>query len=232
MRFQTPLVRARLVRRYKRFLADIVLKDGREVVAHCANPGAMTGLADPGAAIWVEPNDDPKKKLKYGWRLTELGDGHMACVDTGAANRMIRAALELGLEGLEGYDQILPEQKYGEASRIDFLLRGVGRAEAYVEVKSVTLSRTAGLAEFPDTVTARGTRHLQELAHVAQAGARAVLLYVVQRSDCAHVSVARDIDPAYAAALEDARAAGVEIMALGARPAPEGITLTGPLPVV
>ena len=156
----------------------------------------------------------------------------MACVDTGAANRMIGAALEQGLEGFEGYDEILPEQKYGEASRIDFFLSGAGRVRAYVEVKSVTLSRTAGLAEFPDTVTVRGTRHLQELAHVAQAGARAVLLYVVQRSDCACVSVARDIDPAYAAALAEARAAGVEIMALGARPTPTDISLTGALPVL
>ncbi|MBZ8118863.1 DNA/RNA nuclease SfsA [Roseovarius sp. LXJ103] len=232
MRFQTPLMRARLVRRYKRFLADIVLEDGREVVAHCANPGAMTGLAQPGAAIWVEPNDDPKKKLKYGWRLTELEAGHMACVDTGAANRLVRAALEHGLEGFEGYDQILPEQKYGEASRIDFLLRGAGRVDAYVEVKSVTLSRRTGLAEFPDTVTARGARHLHELAHVARTGARAVLLYVVQRSDCTHMSVAGDIDPAYAAAMDAARVAGMEIMALGAHPTPDGITLTELLPLL
>jgi len=236
MRFQTPLVRARLVRRYKRFLADIVLEDGREngreVVAHCANPGAMTGLADPGTVIWVEPNEDPKRKLKYGWRLTELPGGHMACVDTGTANRLVRAAMGRSIAGLEGYDEILPEQKYGDQSRIDFLLRAPGRPDAYVEVKSVTLSREPGLAEFPDSVTARGARHCDDLAHAARTGARAVLLYVVQRSDCDRVTVAGDIDPVYAAALKGARAAGVEVMALGARAGPEGITLTGALDIV
>lgn len=232
MRFQTPLVRARLVRRYKRFLADIVLEDGREAVAHCANPGAMTGLAEPGTRIWVEPNDDPRKKLKFGWRLCELEGGHMACVDTGAANRLVRAALHEGLGGLEGYDTILPEQKYGHKSRIDFLLRGPDRAPAYVEVKSVTLSRLPGRAEFPDTVTARGARHLDALTQVARSGDRAVLLYVVQRSDCNEVCVAGDIDPTYAAAFDAARTAGVEMLALATRPAPQGITLTGPLPVL
>ncbi|RKF14799.1 DNA/RNA nuclease SfsA [Roseovarius spongiae] len=226
MRFQTPLEPAVLLRRYKRFLADIRLDSGREAVAHCANPGAMTGLAEPGARIWVEPNDDAKKKLKYGWRLTELGGGGLACVDTGAANRVVRAALDAGgIDALSGYDAILPEQRYGEKSRIDFLLRGAGRADAYVEVKSVTLSRRPGLAEFPDAVTARGARHLADLAGVAAAGARAVLFYLVQRSDCTRVAVAADIDPAYAAAFEAAREAGVEIIAHAARITRDGVTM-------
>src|SRR6056297_4251441 len=128
MRFQTPLEPAVLIRRYKRFLADIRLQDGREVVAHCANPGAMTGLAEPGARIWVEPNDDPKKKLKYGWRLVDHGNGHFTGVDTSVPNRALREALvNREIDGLAAYETVLPEQSYGAGSRIDFLLEGAGR---------------------------------------------------------------------------------------------------------
>ena len=163
MRFQTELVPATLIRRYKRFLADCTLEDGREVVAHCANPGSMMSLADPGARIWLEPNDDPKKKLKYGWRLVDHGDGHFTGVDTSVPNRALRSAFEAGqVPGFDGYDTVRPEQKYGENSRIDFLLQGAGLRDAYVEVKSVTLCRQPGLAEFPDSVTARGAKHLGE----------------------------------------------------------------------
>ncbi len=152
MRFQTELVPATLIRRYKRFLADCTLADGREVVAHCANPGSMMGLAEPGMRIWLEPNDDPRKKLKFGWRLVELEDGFVG-VDTSVPNRALRAALEAqAVAKLDAYDEVKPEQKYGEGSRIDFLLRGAGLPDAYVEVKSVTLSRQTGLAEFPDSV--------------------------------------------------------------------------------
>lgn len=232
MRFQTPLTRAVLIRRYKRFLADIRLQDGSEAVAHCANPGKMTGLAEPGTRIWVEYNDDPARKLRYAWRLAELPGGHLACVDTSAANRVIREALDAAqILELTGYDVIRPEQRYGEKSRIDFLLQGEGRADAYVEVKSVTLRRKDGLAEFPDTRTERGTRHLGDLAEIARQGGRAVLLYLVQRSDCDRVSVAADIDPAYATALVTARAAGLEVIAYRAKIGAEGITLGPALPV-
>lgn len=231
MRFQTPLMRAVLIRRYKRFLADMRLEDGREVVAHCANPGRMTGLAEPGTRGWIEPNDDPKRKLKYAWRLAELPGGHLACVDTSAANRVVGAALHAGeVPDLAGYDEIRPEQKYGAQSRVDFLLRGPDRPDALVEVKSVTLSRTPGLAEFPDTRTERGARHLAELAEAARAGQRAVLLYLVQRSDCTGVAAAADIDPVYADALARARAAGVEVLAHAARISPGEITLGPALP--
>jgi len=230
MRFQTPLVPAVLIRRYKRFLADVRLDDGREVTAHCANPGSMIGLAEPGMRVWLEPNDDPKKKLKFGWRLVEVPGG-MVGVDTSLPNRMLRASLEAGaVAGLDGYDTVRPEQKYGTGSRIDFLLQGAGRADAYVEVKSVTLSRVSGLAEFPDSVTARGAKHLAELAQVAQNGARAVMLYLVQRTDCDRVSLAGDIDPAYLAAFAKARAAGVEVLCFGCRITPEGVWLDAPLP--
>ena len=226
MRFQTRLEPATLIRRYKRFLADIRLEDGREAVAHCANPGSMMGLAEPGMRIWVEPNDDPKKKLKYGWRLVEHDTGHFTGVDTSVPNRALRAALEAGeVAGLEGYDSVRPEVKYGENSRIDFLLQGAGRRDAYVEVKSVTLMREAGMAEFPDSVTARGAKHLAELAAMARAGHRAVMLYLIQRTDARAFRLAEDIDPAYAAAFSAARAAGVEALAFDTAISPEGITL-------
>lgn len=231
MRFQTPLVPATLIRRYKRFLADCVLGDGREVVAHVANPGGMMGLAREGQRIWLEPNDDPKKKLKWAWRLVDHGGGHFTGVDTGVPNRVLKAALMAGeVAGLDGYDLVRPEVKYGENSRIDFLLTGAGQADAYVEVKSVTLSRTRGLAEFPDSVTARGTKHLAELAEMARQGRRAVMLYLVQRTDCERVTLAGDIDPAYGRAFALASAAGVEVLALGCGISPEGVTLGAPLP--
>ncbi|QFS84311.1 Sugar fermentation stimulation protein A [Roseivivax sp. THAF40] len=232
MRFQTPLVPARLIRRYKRFLADITLEDGREVTAHCANPGSMMGLAEPGSRIWVEPNDDPKKKLKWSWKIVEVPGGGRVCVDTGMANRVVREALEAGaVPGLEGYDQIRPEQKYGDGSRVDFLLQAEGRADAYVEVKSATLSRSPGRAEFPDSVTARGTKHLHELAQMAEAGHRAVMLFLLARDDAESLSIAADIDPAYASAFADAAARGVEMLALGTRITPERIIPDGMIPL-
>ena len=231
MRFQTPLIRAVLLRRYKRFLADARLEDGREITAHVANPGSMMGLKEDGLTIWLEPNDDPKRKLKYAWRLVEHETGAFTGVDTGVPNRMLRAALTAGrVTGLDGYDTVRPEVKYGENSRIDFLLTSEGRPDAYVEVKSVTLSRTPGLAEFPDSVTARGAKHLAELANMAEAGHRAVMLYLVQRTDCSAVTLAADLDPAYAAAFCDATARGVEVLTFDCAISPEGVSLGAPLP--
>ena len=232
MRFQTPLVPAVLIRRYKRFLADCRLEDGREVTAHCANPGSMMGLAEPGTRILLEPNDDARKKLKFGWRLVEHGQGHFTGVDTGIPNRMLRVALEAGeVPGLEGYDTVRPEVKYGvQGSRVDFLLTGQGRPDAYVEVKSVTLSRQPGLAEFPDSVTKRGTKHLEELAAMARANARAVMLYLVQRTDCDRFALAADIDPAYARAHACATEAGVETLCFATQITPREISLGRLLP--
>ena len=228
MRFQTPLVPARLIRRYKRFLADCRLEDGREITAHCANPGSMMGLAEPGTRIWLEPNDDPKKKLKFGWRLVDHENGDFTGVDTSLPNRMLRAALEAGeVAGLEGYETVRPEVKYGEASRIDFLLSDPGRRDAYVEVKSVTLSRRPALAEFPDSRTARGAKHLSELAAMVGKGHRAVMLYLIQRTDCEAFTLAADIDPTYTAAYAEARAAGVETLCYDCRITPEGVWLGG-----
>ena len=228
MRFQTPLVPARLLRRYKRFLADMRLDDGREVTAHCPNPGAMTGLAEPGMRCWLEPNDDPARKLKYGWRLVELAGGHMAGIDTSVPNRVVGEALRAGaIAELAGYERVRAEVKYGDRSRVDFLLSG-GGPDAYVEVKNVHLRRRGDIAEFPDAVTARGTRHLADLARVAAEGHRAVMLYLVQRTDCARFALAADIDPAYARAF--AAAEGVEVLVYGTRIDTAGVQLGAPLP--
>ncbi|WP_028957024.1 DNA/RNA nuclease SfsA [Sulfitobacter sp. 20_GPM-1509m] len=230
MRFQTQLVPARLIRRYKRFLADCVLEDGTEVTAHCANPGSMMGLAEPGMKIWLEPNDDPKKKLKYGWRLVDHENGHFTGVDTSVPNRALRTALETqAIAPLAAYTTCRAEVKYGTNSRIDFLLGAPGLPDAYVEVKSVTLNRQPGLAEFPDSVTARGAKHLAELTRMAQDGHRAIMLYLVQRTDCSRFALADDIDPTYAAAYATARRAGVETLCIGTHITPQAITIAQPL---
>jgi len=231
MRFQTPLVPARLLRRYKRFLADARLEsNGADVTVHCPNPGAMTGLAEPGTRIWLEPVSG--RKLPYGWRLTELTDGHLAGIDTSVPNRVVREALGAGrVPALSGYAALRAEVAYGSRSRVDFLLAEPGRPDAYVEVKNVHLMRRPGLAEFPDCVTARGAKHLRDLTGVARAGGRAVMLYVVQRTDCHAMRLAADIDPAYAAAFSEARAAGVEAIAHATTITTAGVALAGPLGV-
>ena len=226
MRFQTDLVPARLIRRYKRFLADCLLEDGREVTAHCANPGSMMGLADEGMKIWLEPNDDPKRKLKFGWRLIEHENGHFTGVDTSVPNRALRETLEQReIPELATYHSVRPEVKYGENSRIDFLLTQNGLPDCYVEVKSVTLSRTQGQAEFPDSVTKRGAKHLQELSNMVAQGHRAVMLYLVQRTDCTSFTLAGDIDPAYQSAYLAVRKAGVETLCLSAKILPDEISI-------
>ncbi|MGV6812246.1 MAG: DNA/RNA nuclease SfsA [Brevirhabdus sp.] len=228
MQFQTPLQPAMLLRRYKRFLADIRLENGQEVTAHCPNPGSMMGLAEPGMRIWVEPNDDPKKKLKYGWRLVEHGDGHFTGIDTSLPNKVLRAAFNAGdVPGFSGYESVRAEVPYGKGSRIDFLLEGEGLT--YVEVKSVTLSRQPGLAEFPDSVTARGAKHLDELTAMVAQGHRASMLYLVQRTDAERFGLAADIDPVYAATFARARAAGVGMTVIGTGISPEGVSIAAPL---
>ena len=232
MQFATPLVPARLIRRYKRFLADVRLEDGTEVTAHCPNPGSMMGLADPGMRIWLEPNDDPKKKLKYGWRLVEHDTGDFTGIDTAVPNRMLKDALiARAVPGLAAYDQVRPEVKYGEKSRVDFLLSANGLPDAYVEVKSVTLLRQSGVAEFPDAKTTRGARHMAELAAMVAEGHRAYVLFLVQRTDAQEVRIAHDIDPAYGQALRDAETAGGGILAHACGITPEGVTLGPELPV-
>ena len=228
MRYPEPLTPALLVRRYKRFLADVVLPSGEQATVHCANPGAMMGLCAEGSRVWLAPAK-PGRKLAWSWRLIEA-DGGLVGIDTGQPNRLVEEALRLGrIPELAGYDRLRREAPYGAASRVDFLLESDGRPPAYVEVKNVHLMRRPGLAEFPDCVTARGARHLAELSAVARAGARAVMLFVVQRADCGAFQLAGDLDPAYARAFEAALAAGVEALCYGTTPTLDGIEVAGPI---
>ncbi len=230
MKFSPPLVKGRLIRRYKRFLADVELPGGERLTAHVANPGAMTGLAAPGLEIWLSKSDNPKRKLAWGWELARIGR-HLVGVNAGLANRLAEEALAAGtVPELTGYGEIRREVRYGANSRVDFLLSGPRRKDCYVEVKNVHLKR-GRMAEFPDSVTARGTKHLGELARMVKAGRRAVMLYVVQRADCEAFTVAAAIDPAYAEALTTARAAGVEVLCHVCRVRTGGITLDAPLPL-
>ena len=232
MRFQTPLVAGTLIRRYKRFLSDVELDTGETITAHCPNPGSMIGLKDPGLRVWVEPNDDPKKKLKYGWRLAELQDGALVGIDTAIPNKIVKGALlTRAIPALADYDQILPEQKYGTKSRIDFLCRADGQSDAFVEVKCVNLCRDGDWVEFPDAVTARGTKHLHELIGVRDAGHRAVMIYVNLHTGCNRLRLAEDIDPVYAAAFRGARDAGVQMICHTADVSADGITLIHEIPI-
>ncbi len=236
MRFPAPLIPATLVRRYKRFLADVILPSGEEITVHVANPGAMTGLAAPGSRVWLSLSANPARKLKYSWELVEvdLGAGpELAGVNTAHPNLLVAEALRQGaIPELAFYRSVRREVKYGKGSRVDFLLEDSGRPPCWVEVKNVHLMREPGLAEFPDCVTARGARHLDELAAMAAGGDRAVMLFVIQIGSAARFALAADIDPAYAAAFDRARAAGVEAIARRCLLTCEAIAVAEPVPIV
>ena len=232
MQFSTPLIPATLIRRYKRFLADCALENGEIVVAHCANTGAMTGLKDEGLRVWLEPNDDPKRKLNYSWKFVELANNHFAGIDTALTNRLIKESLlARQIPTFAPYANIRPEAKYGQNSRIDFLLTDPNLPDCYVEVKNVTLTAAGGWAEFPDTVTERGTKHLNELTQMVHDGHRAVMLYLVQRTDCDKFRLAHALDPAYSTAYKTASTAGVETLAYACDITPADVKLAAELPV-
>lgn len=225
MRFLSPLVSATFLRRYKRFFADVVLADGTEMTAHCPNPGAMLGLNAPGLPAWLSVSDNPKRKLSHTLELLEA-DGGLVGINTLLPNRLVAEALEAGtIPELGGYASVRREVKYGKASRVDFLLEDPGRGRCWLEVKNVHLMRTPGLAEFPDCVAARSTRHLEELADQVTAGDRAVALFVVQRKDCEAFSACRDLDPAFARALEFAADVGVEVLACACDVSVDGVNI-------
>lgn len=241
MRFAAELIPATLKRRYKRFLADVELDDGSTITAHVANPGAMIGLQAPGARVWLSKSPCATRKLPYSWELIEADFGagsELVGVNTMHPNTIVAEALsERAIPELAGYSSIRREVKYGEglfgkASRVDFLLEHPDRPPCYLEVKNVHLMRRQGLAEFPDSVTARGARHLEELATVAAAGARAVMLFVIQIGSSGAFALARDIDPAYGLAFDRARAAGVEALAYTCRLSHGGVVLAGPVPTL
>lgn len=228
MKFPDPLLRGRLVRRYKRFLSDVELDGGELVTAHCANPGSMIGLAEPGSEVWLSPARNPARKLRYSWELIRVGEG-LVGINTSHPNGIVADAIAAGrVCELAGYGGIRREVKYGKNSRIDMLLEADGRPPCYVEVKNVHLKRDAG-AEFPDSVTARGAKHLVELSDMVAAGARAVMFYLVQREDCDDFAIAGDIDPHYATTLDKALAAGVEAICYCCKLTIEAIELDRPL---
>jgi sugar fermentation stimulation protein A len=235
MKFAADLVPAKLLRRYKRFLADVELADGSVITVHVANPGAMIGLQQTGARVWLSKSTNLTRKLPYSWELIEAdfgGGPELVGVNTMHPNAIVAEALAAqAIPELVGYASVRREVKYGAASRVDFLLEDPARPPCYVEVKNVHMMRRPGLAEFPDSVTARGARHLEELAIVAQAGARAVMLFVIQIGSSTALALARDIDPAYGRAFDTARAAGVEAIAYTCAIRQDSLVLAGPVPI-
>ncbi|WP_458527370.1 DNA/RNA nuclease SfsA [Onishia taeanensis] len=248
-----PLEPGTLIRRYKRFLADVRLDDGREVVAHCPNTGSMRAVNVPGARVWLSPSDNPKRKLGWTWELIALpqpgGGTALASVHTGRTNAIVEEALRAGhIAPLAGYAELKRELRLEDA-RLDFCLSGTDRGaegsretcqetpqEAYVEVKQVTLREADGHGYFPDAVSERGRRHLEVLSRLASEGRRAVLLFCVAHDGIDDVAPAAHLDPGYARALGEAVAAGVEVLAYGCEidwqgEAPVGIRLARPLPV-
>jgi len=231
MNYHAPLIPGILLQRYKRFLADVRLQDGTEITAHVANPGSMLGMKEPGMKVWLSPANNPKRKLKYSWELAEI-EGTLINVNTGHPNKVAQEAVSAGkIAELASYGSLRREVKYGQNSRIDLLLFNEGEDKlCYVEVKSVTLRRDI-LAEFPDSVTARGTKHLQELEDMVEQGHRAVMLYLVQRQDCTAFTIAQDIDPTYAEALHKAMSHGVEVLCYTCTVNTQGISVAQPLKI-
>lgn len=236
MRFSAPLVEGRLVRRYKRFLSDVELHTGEMVTAHCANPGSMLGLTTPGSRVWLSRSDNPKRKLAFSWELIEVDLGRGATlvgINTSSPNGAVASAIQNDLiPELTGYASLRREVRYGGNSRIDILLEDEARPPCYVEIKNVHLMREAGLAEFPDSVTARGAKHLAALSQMAAASARAVMVYFVQRGDADAFALAEDIDPTYAAAFRAAAASGVEALALVSSLSLGGLSPPRPIPLI
>lgn len=226
MKFEQKLERATLIKRYKRFLADIELNDGEVTTIHCPNTGSMRHCAEPGYGVWYSKSANPKRKYPFTWELAETQSGDLIGINTNNANKLVKEALDLGrVAELSLYSEIQSEVKYGsENSRIDFLLKGDDLPDCYVEVKSVTLLED-GLGMFPDAVSERGQKHLRELSNMAKDGSKAMLLFCVQHTGIDHVVPARKIDPVYAATMEDALASGVEVVAYGCDIAPDEIVL-------
>ncbi|OSM02076.1 DNA/RNA nuclease SfsA [Magnetofaba australis] len=229
MEYPTPLLSGRLRKRYKRFLADIVLDSGEAITAHCANSGSMRGLMADNARVRVSHEPDPKRKLAWSWQQVEA-DGAWVGIHTGLANRIAEEALLAGqITELNGFSSLKREARYGD-SRLDFRLDGENGPLGYMEVKSVTL-RIGACAAFPDAVTTRGQRHLEELRRARAEGLDASLLFLIQRGDCATLRAAHEIDPDYAAGLRRAQDDGVRILAYACDVTAQGVTVRGPTPL-
>jgi sugar fermentation stimulation protein A len=229
MKYVQLLTPATLLRRYKRFLADMRMADGSEITVHCANPGSMLSLAVAGRRCWLSHHAGAARKLAYSWELEEAPTGCIG-INTARANTVVAVALAAGaIPELAGWPIVRREVPDGDASRLDFHLSGGGGPDCWLEVKSVTMSRRPGLAEWPDATSSRGARHLEALARLAAGGAKAALLFLVQRQDCTAFRVAGDIDPAYAAALAAVDREKVRILAYDCAVSPAGIELRKPL---
>lgn len=236
MTYSPPLNQGRLVKRYKRFLADVQLEDGSQITIHCPNTGSMKNCLFPGEPVWFSTSDNPKRKYPHTWELAQTSDAKLIGINTGRANDLAEEAINLGvIDELTGYEQLKREVKYGEEnSRIDILLSSNTRPSCYIEVKSCTLleeGSESGTGYFPDSVTVRGQKHLRELIHMVEQGHRAVLLFVVQHTGITQVSPARHIDPAYAELFEQALTAGVEVLAYRAELSPQGCQIQASCPV-
>jgi sugar fermentation stimulation protein A len=229
MQFSSPLVRGRLIKRYKRFLADIELDDGTTITTAVANTGSMLGLVEPGTVVWLSISDSATRKYPHTWEMVEndMGDGPVLVgINTNHPNAIVTEAINGNkIKPLAGFASLRREVKYGVNSRIDILLEDEAKGTAYVEIKNVHFMRTAGHAEFPDSVTERGVKHLEELSNMVAAGHRAVMLYLIQRADAKSFSFASDIDPTYAKAVDKAKKAGVEALAYRCQVSPTGISL-------
>ena len=236
MRFPAPLFPATLVRRYKRFLADVVLASGETVTVHCANPGSMIGLNVPGARVWLSKSDNPNRKLAHSWELIEVdfgGGAELVGINTVHPNALAAEAIAAGaIAELAGYGTVRREVRYGKNSRVDFLLEHPARPPCYVEIKNVHLMRRPGLAEFPDAQTERGRKHLDELGDMVETGHRAMMLYLIQIGSAERFTLARDIDPKYGAAFDRARSRGVEAIAWKCMITMDGIEIAEPVPMV
>ncbi|KXF77196.1 XRE family transcriptional regulator [Paramesorhizobium deserti] len=231
MQFILPMVSGRLERRYKRFLADVTLDDGRFITASVPNTGSMLGLNAPGSRVWLSVSDGQKRKYAHALQIVEA-DGTLVGINTGLPNRIAEEAILAGmLPSLSGYADLKREQRYGRNSRIDILLSDDARPMSYVEVKNVHFMREPGLAEFPDTVTARGAKHLDELGDMVEAGHRGVMLFVIQRNDCSSFRLCQDLDPTYVRAFDRARQRGVEAYAIRCHITPEGIAADCVVPI-
>jgi sugar fermentation stimulation protein A len=236
MRFPNPLIRGALIQRYKRFLADVRLDDGRTITATCPNTGSMMGLTEPGSIVWLSESDSPTRKYRFTWEMVEVDLGRgptLVGINTQHPNRLVAEAVSARrVRALAGYPSFRREVRYGVNSRIDILLECATKGLCYVEIKNVHLSRRHGLAEFPDSVTERGTKHLVEMSAMVREGHRAVMVFLVQRNDAKKLAFARDVDHGYGAAFDAAIAAGVEAIALRCRLSTEEIFVERPIPIL
>lgn len=232
MFFSAPLVSGKLVRRYKRFLADVILDDGSKITASVPNTGSMLGLAEPGMRVWLSQSDSPTRKYPHRLEMVEA-QNTLVGINTSLPNQIGEEAIRGGLiSSLCCYDTVLREQRYHENSRIDLLLCGQTGRNAYIEIKNVHYMRKPGLAEFPDTVTARGTKHLAALSHIVQTGHRGIMLFIIQRNDCDRLAICNDLDPFYGQQFILARQNGVEAYAVRCKISTDGIKAEKSVPIM